>query len=81
MAIRAVDHQEVEELPTVDEVMEQFGFDRDTAELYLAAKSGFGLIGDRDCVPADQRDAVLRELGEAEAAYLAVMEKAAKDED
>ena len=79
MAIRTVVPRQVEDLPTVDDVMERFGFDRDAAELYLAAKSGVGLIGDRVCVPADQRDAVLQELEEAEAAYLAAMEKAAKD--
>jgi hypothetical protein len=81
MAVRVleqVEHDVGEELPSVDEVMERFGFDRHAAELYLAAKNGAGFIGDRICVPTERREQVLREAQEAEDAYYAAVEEGAK---
>lgn len=81
MAIRTVEAQDVDELPTVEEVRDRFGFDRDAADLYLTTQQGLGLIGDRARVPADQRDRILREQEEAATAYLASVEEAAKNID
>ena len=79
MAIRTLDEQHIEQLPSVEEIMMRYGIDRDAADLYLAVKSGWALTNDRVFVPEDQRDAVLRELEEAAAACLAAAEEAAKN--
>ena len=76
MAIRSVT-QEAERLPTVDEIMAETGMPRQAAALHLLLLSGETLANDRVFVPEDQREAVLRELEEAEAALIAAMERAA----
>jgi hypothetical protein len=81
MAIQALNQIGSDSLPTVEEVMVERGFDRFTAELYLAGLRGDGLINDRICVPIDQREQVLRELQEAEDAYYAAVEEGAKHLD
>ena len=81
MAIRAVSPQDLEQLPTVEEVMERLGLDRDAADLYLAVKSGWALVGDRVCVPSEQREQVLRELQQAADEYYAAVEEGVKHLD
>ena len=76
MAIRAVNQPHPDRLPTVEEVMAETGFDRFTAELYLAGRRGEGLANDRVFVPREQREAVLRALQQAAAECLAAADTA-----
>ena len=78
MAIRTLARSTTDSLPTVEEIMAETGLNRFAAELYLAGQRGEGLAHDRVCVPEGQREALLREQEETEAAFLAEMEHAAE---
>ena len=76
MAIRSVIRGE-EQLPTVEEIMTETGMPRQAAALHRLLLSGDALIDDLERIPEGQREAVLRQEEEAEAAFLASMERAA----
>lgn len=77
MAIQTLARSTTNTLLTVEEIMAVTGLNRFAAELYLAGQRGEGLANDRVRVPVGQREAILREQEEAEAAFLAAMEHAA----
>jgi hypothetical protein len=74
MALHTPNPIESDRLPTVDQIMAERGYDRFTAELYLAGLRGDGLANDLVCVPSDQREAILRAGEEIEAALFAAIE-------
>src|SRR5215216_843239 len=80
MAIQQVT-RDAEQLPTIDQIMAETGMTREAAALHLLIISGDALTNDREFVPAGQREAVLREQEEVEAALLAAWEEAAKHID
>jgi hypothetical protein len=80
MAIQSVP-QDKERLPTVDEIVAETGMPRRAAALHLLLLSGDALVNDREFVPEGQRETILRQEEEAEAALLGAWEEAAKSID
>jgi hypothetical protein len=70
MAIRAVIRPEDELESAVQRLMAERGLSRRAAELVVAIDYGYAMVGDREEIPDDKRDAVLAEERSAAEAYL-----------
>jgi hypothetical protein len=70
MAIRAVKPVESGLEAEVQRLMAEHGLAREAADLVVAVERGYALVGDREKIPPDRREAVLAEEEAAEPAYL-----------
>jgi hypothetical protein len=77
MAIQSVIKQ-MNPLPTIDELVERTGMDRESAALHLLVLSGEAMTNDLEFIPEGQRVAILREEEANEAAFIAALERAAE---